>query len=54
MVDLVDKNKNNPYIIEYITQFLIINIMLVTKELLKARNMPYIVLIPISSGDYLN
>ena len=49
MVELVDINTNDPYIIKYIVKFLRGNTKIVTKEFLKSSNLPYISSIPISS-----
>ena len=54
MVELVGVNKNDPYSIKYIIKLLRVNTMVVTKELLKSKNVPYIVSIIISSDDYIN
>ena len=51
---MVDATKNDPDSIKYIIKFLIGNTMLVTKELLKSRNVPDILSIPIYSEDYKN
>ena len=51
MVELVDVNKNDPDSIKYINKFSRRNKMLVTKELIKSRNMPDIGSIQISSED---
>ena len=40
MVDIVDINTNDSDIIKYIINFLRVNIMVVTKEFLKSRNVP--------------
>ena len=40
MVDLVDVNKNDPDIIKYNIKFLRENIIIITKEFLKSRNVP--------------
>ena len=42
MVDLVDVNTNDPDSIKYIIKFLRGDTMVVTKELLKSRNVPCI------------
>ena len=49
MVDLVDLNKHDLDSIKYMIRFLRVNTMLVTKELLKSKNVPCIVSIQISS-----
>ena len=54
MVELVDVNKNDPDITNYIIKFLVLNTMLVTKEFLKSRNVPDIGSITLSSEDYIN
>ena len=54
MVELVDVNTNYPYSIKYIIKFLIVNTMVVTKELLKSRNVSDIVPITIYSEYYIN
>ena len=54
MVELVDANKKYLDSIKYINKFLIINTMVVTKELLKSRNVSDIGSIPIYSEYYMN
>ena len=49
MVDLVEVNTNDPDSIKYIINLLRVNTMIVTKEFLKSRNVPYIGSIQISS-----
>ena len=51
MVDLLDINNNDPYIINYSIKFLILKTMVVTKESIKSIDVPYIGLISISSED---
>ena len=53
MVRLVDVNKNDPVSIKYIIKFLRGNTMVFNKELLKSRNVPYIVSITILSEEYI-
>ena len=50
----MDVNTNYPYSIKYIIKFLIVNTMVVTKELLKSRNVSDIVPITIYSEYYIN
>ena len=50
----MDVNTIDPDSIKYIIKLLGINIMVVTKELLKSRNVPDNGSIPISSGKYIN
>ena len=54
MAELVDANKNYPDRIKYIIKFLGGNKVVVTKEFLKSRNVPYIGSIKIYSEDYIN
>ena len=54
MVELVDVNTTNPYIIKYIIRFLRGNTIVVTNGLLKSRNISDIGSISISSEDYIN
>ena len=53
MVGLVDGNKNNPDSIKYINKLLRWNTMVVTKKVLKSRNIPDIGSITIYSEDYI-
>ena len=53
-MDLVDINTNDPDRIKYMINLLRVNVLLVTKEFLKSRNVPDIGSIPISSEDYIN
>ena len=52
-MDLLDINTNYPDMIKYIIKFLRGNNMIVTKELLKSRNVLDMGSIPISSEDYI-
>ena len=54
MVELVDINNNATDIINYSINLLRENNIIVTKELLKSRNVPGIGYIPIYSEDYIN
>ena len=54
MVELVDINNNDPDITKYIIELLRGNTMILTNDLIKSRNVPYIGSIPISSEDYIN
>ena len=54
MVDLVDIKNNYHDITKYSIKFLRGNTMMITKDLLNSRNVPYIVYTPISSEDYIN
>ena len=54
MVDLVDVNKNDPDRIKYIIKFFRGSTMLVTKQFLKSRNVPYIGSIRIYLEEYIN
>ena len=51
---MVDVNTNYPDSIKYIFKFLMVNTMVVTKELLKSRNVSDIVPITIYSEYYIN
>ena len=53
ILDLADLNTNNPDRIKYINKFLRVNTIIITKDLLKSRNVPDIGKIPISSEDYI-
>ena len=53
-MDILDINKNDPDSIKYRIKFLRGNIMILTKELLKSRNVPDIGSIEIYSEDYIN
>ena len=54
MVELVVVNTNDLDSVEYITEFLRVNKMLVTKGFLNSGNVPYIGSIPIYPEDYIN
>ena len=54
MVDLFNRNDNEPESTEYITKLLRGNTKVVTKEFLKSINVPDIVSITISSKVYIN
>ena len=54
MVDMVDINTTCPDSINDIIKLLILNKMILTKDLLKSINFPYIGWIPIFSEDYIN
>ena len=54
MVELVYINKKYSDRIKHIIKLLRVNIMIVTKDLLKSRSVPDIESIPISSEDYIN
>ena len=51
---MMDINTNNPDSTKYIIKFLRGNTMLVTKELIKSRNVTDIGSIPIYSEEYIN
>ena len=53
MVELVEINKNNPDNIKHIIKLLIVNKMVLTKELFKSSNVPDIRSIPIISEEYI-
>ena len=54
MEELVDINSNDPDSTKYRIKFSRKNMKVVTKEILKSRNVPGIATIPISSEDYIN
>ena len=54
MVYMVAVNTNDTNSIKYIIKFLIGNTMIVTKEIINSRNVPYIGYIQISSEEYIN
>ena len=54
MVDMVDINTTCPDSINDIIKLLILNKMILTKDLLKSSNVTDIGSIPISSEDYIN
>ena len=53
-MELVDIISNYPCSYKFISKFLRVKTMIVTKEFLKSRNVPDIGSIPISSEDYIN
>ena len=54
MVEMVDVKTNYSDSIKYSIELFRVNIMVVTKELLKSSNVPYIGSVPIFSEDYIN
>ena len=54
MLYLLDININNLDRTKYSIKFLIGNTMIVTKEIINSRNVPYIGYIQISSEEYIN
>ena len=54
MLDLLDIKTNDTDITKYRNEFLRRNKMMVTKDILKSRNVPDVGSIPISSEGYIN